>query len=111
MGGLDYKIVLLNIAFFSTLLSSCTTQLPGSFRFLQQTQTFELDVNTKIDLLWVIDNSSSMDVSQQKIRNGFKSFAARYLLPTWDIRTAVISTDLYLAHPAFSPYLSKQVAG
>jgi len=107
------KLGFLKITAMSTLLSSCTGQLAGSFRFLQQTQTFssQQEVNTKIDLLWVIDNSSSMDASQQKIRNGFSAFAAKYLLPTWDIRTAVISTDLYLAHPAFSNYLSKQVAG
>ncbi|MEO5969946.1 MAG: hypothetical protein ABIQ95_08460, partial [Bdellovibrionia bacterium] len=82
----------LKIAAISTLfLTACTGQLNGSFRFLQQTQNFNSrqDVNTKIDLLWVIDNSSSMDVSQQKIRNGFNAFAAKYLLPTWDIRTAV----------------------
>jgi hypothetical protein len=107
------KLIFITIAGISTLLSGCTGQLPGSFRFLQQTQNFnsQQDVNTKIDLLWVIDNSSSMDVSQQKIRNGFSAFASKYLLPTWDIRTAVISTDLYLANPAFSGYLSKQVTG
>lgn len=109
----DNKFRFLRLAAVSTLLTSCTGQLPGSFRFLQQTQTFnsQQDVNTKIDLLWVIDNSSSMDVSQQKIRNGFNAFAAKYLLPTWDIRTAVISTDLYLANPNFSGYLAKQVNG
>lgn len=86
----------------------CTGQLPGSFRFLQQEQTFKTsqDVNTKIDLLWVVDNSSSMDVHQQKLRNGFQAFATKYLQPTWDIRVAVITTDTYLANPAFSTYLN-----
>jgi len=60
------------------LSSGCTSQIPGSFRFLQQEQKFasQQKINTKIDLLWVVDNSASMDVSQQKLRDGFSGFAA-----------------------------------
>lgn len=93
--------------------SGCTGQLPGSFRLAQQEQTFnaQLDINTKIDLLWVVDNSSSMDVSQEKLRKGFDAFARKYMQPTWDIRVAVITTDTYLADSAFNPYLSGVVPG
>ncbi len=93
--------------------ASCTGQVSGSFRFQQQLESFhsEQDVNTKVDLLWVVDNSSSMDVSQQKLRAGFQSFATKYLKPTWDIRVAVISTDTYLANPAFQGYLGTTVTG
>lgn len=89
----------------------CTSTVPGSFRLAQQTQTFssQQDVNTKIDLLWVVDNSASMDVSQEKLRQGFASFARRYMQPTWDIRVAVITTDTYLANPAFSDYLGRTI--
>ncbi len=91
----------------------CTGQLPGSFRLAQQEQTFSSiqDVNTKIDLLWVVDNSASMDVAQDKLRKGFSSFAQKYMLPTWDIRIAVITTDAYMADPTFSSYLSTVVPG
>jgi len=94
-------------------LIACTGQLPGSFRFLQAEQKFQATqlVNTKIDLLWVVDNSSSMDVHQQKLRNGFQSFMTKYLKPTWDIRVAAITTDTYLAHSAFSGYISKVIPG
>lgn len=92
---------------------ACTGQLPGSFRYLQQEQNFssQLQINTKIDLLWVVDNSTSMDVSQEKLRGGFEAFATRYMKPTWDIRVAVITTDTYLANTAFSTYLNKTVPG
>ena len=97
----------------SSFLSGCTGQIPGSFRFLQQQQVFSASqgVNTKIDILWVVDNSSSMDVHQQKLRSGFQNFAATYLQPTWDIQVAVITTDTYLAHPAYANYLNTTIAG
>ena len=95
-----------------TLLASvgCTGQLPNSFRFRQAEESFsaasDQDVNTKLDLLWVIDNSASMDVSQRRLRNGFRSFAQKYMKPNWDIRVAVITTDTFLANPSFSTYLN-----
>ncbi|MCM2322935.1 MAG: hypothetical protein NDJ90_06700 [Oligoflexia bacterium] len=96
-----------------TFLSSCTGYVPGSFRLAQQEQTFssQLKINTKIDLLWVVDNSASMDVSQEKLRNGFAGFANKYMQPTWDIRVAVITTDTFLAHPAFANHLNSTIAG
>ena len=99
-----------SLAFVSGL-TGCTGQLPGSFRYSQQEQAFssELSINTKIDLLWVVDNSSSMDIAQSKLRNGFASFAAKYMKPTWDIRVSVITTDAYLADPAWSSYLGGKI--
>lgn len=95
------------------LNSACTEQLPGSIRFLQQQETFgtEQDVDTKIDMLWVVDNSASMDVVQKKIRQGIESFALKYMRPTWDIQVAAITTDTYLAHSAFNTYLSSTISG
>jgi len=91
--------------------SACTEQLPGSFRLAQQDETFDnhQDFNTKIDLLWVVDNSASMDASQLKLRQGFASFARTYMQPTWDIRVAVITTDTYMAHTAFQTYLGTTI--
>ncbi len=109
----NVKIIGPILIILTLIFSKCTGQIPGSFRFLQQDQTFSSaqSVNTKIDLLWVVDNSSSMDVHQQKLRNGFHNFTTKYLLPTWDIQVAVITTDTYLANPAYSGYLSKQILG
>ena len=85
----------------------CTQNIPEAYHYQQQEEYFgaSAKVNTKIDLLWVIDNSASMDSSQEKLRNGFASFATKYLKPTWDIRLAVITTDTFLANSAFQTYL------
>ncbi len=94
-------------------LFGCTAQLPDSFRFFQQDQLFAAvsNVNTKVDLLWVVDNSASMDISQQHLRDNMSAFAVKYMKPTWNIRSAVITTDTYLANPAFSGYLNTVIAG
>jgi hypothetical protein len=94
-------------------LAGCTGQVPGVFRLQQQLETFQTsqDVNTKIDLLWVVDNSASMDVTQQKLRAGFSGFARKYMKPTWDIRIAVITTDTYMAHPAFNTWRTTVIPG
>src|SRR6478736_6293288 len=72
-------------------LSACTQQTPNSFRLQQQMENFAVnrEINTKVDLLWVVDNSASMNVSQDKIRGGFEAFARKYLKEAWDIRLAV----------------------
>ncbi len=87
----------------TALFSGCTGQLSNAFRYAQQEQVFssQLEVNTQVDLLWVVDNSASMDVTQENLRQGFEAFARKYLKPTWDIQVAVITTDTYLADPAF----------
>jgi hypothetical protein len=89
-------------------VSGCTGQIPNSFRFAQQSQTFNanIEINTKIDLLWVVDNSASMDTVQDKLRQGLSGFASKYMQPTWDIRVAVITTDTYLANPAYVNYFN-----
>ncbi len=100
-------------ALLTLSLVACTGQLPGSFRYQQKVQIFSAskEVNTSIDLLWVVDNSASMDVNQKKLRDGFATFAREYLKPNWDIRLAVITTDTYLAHPAFQAYLDTTIPG
>jgi hypothetical protein len=97
------------------LLSRCTQQIPGEFLLQQQQESFsgqtKIQINTKIDMLWVVDNSSSMDVEQAKLRAGFAAFAQTYMQPTWDIRLAVIPTDLYLAAPEFANYRNGVLSG
>lgn len=92
--------------------AGCTGQIPNSFRLAQQSQDFgaQIQINTKIDLLWVVDNSASMDTVQDKLRNGLTGFANKYMLPTWDIRVAVITTDTYLANSAFQTYFNSPIS-
>ena len=105
---------LLGVLFCLTVvLSGCTKQTDQSFRFLQVVDAFQgaIEVNTKVDLLWVVDNSASMDVSQDRLRRGFQSFSNKYLRPNWDIRMAVITTDTFLADGAFTEYLNTVIPG
>jgi hypothetical protein len=90
----------------------CTGQIPDSFRLAQEEELKNLqDVNTKVDILWVVDNSASMDVSQERLRQGFASFAATYMKPTWDIRMGIITTDSYLANNNYSAYWATVLPG
>jgi len=108
----DLGLSLTKIASIGIIALSCTESIPEAYHYQQQEEVFgsTTQVNTKIDLLWVVDNSASMDAVQQKLRNGFSSFAQKYMKPTWNIRIGVITTDTYLANPAFSDYLGRTLS-
>lgn len=91
---------------------ACTKQGNNTFRIQPAVQTFAVrqDTQSKVDMLWVVDNSASMDPSQEKLRKAFVHFANTYMKPNWDIRAAVITTDTYLANPAFATYLNAEAA-
>src|SRR5262249_28652607 len=95
------------------IFSGCTKQTPNSFSFLPVTNNFTAvnSLDTQIDMLWVIDNSASMDNEQNTLRQGLAQFAATYLQPTWDIRVGVITTDAYVANAAFSPWVNTVISG
>ena len=90
-----------NLAPFSTTIGEDRSQAAPAAR--QKTQ--------KVDLLWVVDNSASMEPNQEKLRKGFAKFAAKYMRPNWDIRVAAITTDTYLANPAYREYVNKPNPG
>jgi hypothetical protein len=108
------RTLLLAFAALSGAALPACTETGKGLRLAQNEEVFgvasELDVSTKIDLLWVVDNSASMDISQAKLRTGFANFAQKYMKPTWDIRVAVITTDTYLAHPRFADFLNSKIA-
>ena len=92
---------------------ACTGQLLDSFRYQQAEETFQTktEINTKIDLLWVVDNSASMDIVQKNLREKLEGFADTYMSPNWDIQIGVITTDAYMANPAFSGYINSTISG
>lgn len=47
----------------------------------------------KIDILWVVDNSGSMDTSQQNLANNFTSFIGQFNQKGYDFHMAVVTTD------------------
>lgn len=73
----------------------------SSFSILQQSQGFQqaqAKVNNKIDILWVIDNSGSMNPLQQNLINNYASFMTTFMTKGFDFQMAVTTSDAYLAH-------------
>lgn len=70
-----------------------------SFSLLAEQSTFK-QASTfqprKIDILWVIDNSGSMQSSQENLIENFNSFIQKFQTLNYDFHMAVTSTDAYL---------------
>ncbi|NCN28379.1 hypothetical protein GW915_12500 [bacterium] len=107
------KLSLYFIPVIMLMLQACTGQLLDSFRYQQAEETFQTktEINTKIDLLWVVDNSASMDVVQKNLREKLRGFADVYMSPNWDIQIGVITTDTFLANSAFTGYINAPISG
>lgn len=77
-----------------------------SFSLLSDSQTFKQDggnfVQRKIDILWVVDNSGSMNGSQESLTNNFESFIERFNTLGFDYQMAVTSSEAFLADSTFS---------
>jgi hypothetical protein len=82
-------------------MMGCTGSTPFHLQYQSQNFASLTKVNTKLDMLWVVDNSGSMEPEQKKVRAGIQQFAQTYMKPTWDIRVASITVDTYLADPTF----------
>lgn len=85
--------------------SSSYSTLPTGQTFSQSTY----QVNNKIDVLWVVDNSSSMTPLQQNLVANFNTFISNFQSKGYDFHIAVTSTDAYLSGAAFrnNPSLAK----
>ena len=49
----------------------------------------------KIDILWVIDNSGSMETSQSNLASNFQAFIGRFNQQNYDFHMAVTTTDAW----------------
>jgi hypothetical protein len=82
-----------------------------SYSLLQDGQTFNqasTTVNSKTDVLWVIDNSGSMATSQANLANNFPSFITKFTDKSFDFQIAVTTTDAYLAQsPLWDSYFAQ----
>ncbi len=91
----------------STLLITLTGCSSGgsSFSILPTAQGFSQStgtVNNKVDILWVIDNSSSMDPLQQNLTTNFNSFINQFISKGYDFHMAVTTSDAYLSGAFFN---------
>jgi hypothetical protein len=100
-------------AFKLLLMVGCLNVLTGcsgggnSYSVLSEDQTFSQTpsaVNTKIDILWVVDNSGSMASSQQNLADNFPSFINNIASRNYDYKIAVTTSDAFLALPTWTPY-------
>lgn len=56
-------------------------------------ETFFQELSTTVDVLWVIDNSCSMQDNVTNVRNNFSSFMGSFLSLGLDYQMAIITTD------------------
>jgi hypothetical protein len=70
----------------------------SSFSNLADQDTFKQTsgtVTSKLDILWVIDNSGSMQTSQQDVNDNLAAFIQEFSNKNLDFKMAVTSTDAY----------------
>lgn len=88
------------------LISTLTTALflfscdkgAGSFSVLSESSTYEQKATytaRKLDVLFVVDSSGSMDNFQQNLVNNFSSFINRFITKGYDFRIAVTTSEAY----------------
>lgn len=81
-----------------------------SFDLLSESATFNqnsAEINGKIDILWVIDNSGSMQTSQQAVADNFQRFIENFRDNGFDFQIAVTTSDGYKDN--FVPGLTQSV--
>ncbi|MBX3039341.1 MAG: hypothetical protein KF789_01375 [Bdellovibrionaceae bacterium] len=93
------RLIPATITTFATavLLAGCSKPA-DSFSLLSDEASFKQDVayvQRKVDILWVIDNSGSMDISQQKLASNFQSFINRFEQLGYDFQMGVVTTFAY----------------
>lgn len=73
---------------------------PQQFYLPTEQQVFQQNrssVNRVIDVLWVIDNSGSMESSQANLANNLDSFIGQFVQRNLSFKMAFTSSDAYLA--------------
>lgn len=99
------------IAATAGLLSACNqhpvsySSAIGAVEFIQSTA---VDGSTKLDMLWVVDNSGSMCQEQTALRNNFELFIEKLNETNLDFHIGVTTTDMnanYVLEPVAEPGL------
>ncbi len=72
----------------------------GSFSLMSDEAVFTQSVtqtNVKVDILWVVDNSGSMETSQANVANNFQAFINKFQQTNFDYQIAVTTTEAWRA--------------
>jgi hypothetical protein len=93
MGFVRLFLVSLYISMF-LILTACGGKLPG-FRVLEKSDTFQQAsvTNNEVDMLFVIDNSGSMQDEQDSLAESFESFITEFADRELNFHIGIISTD------------------
>lgn len=97
---LNSNKLLIPLMGFAVALTACD-KTDRSFSLADAGSTFQqspIVVQRKLDILWVIDNSGSMDSSQTNLTNSFSSFINRFQSLNYDFHMAVTSSDAWRAN-------------
>lgn len=88
------------LTFFAYNLLACNKGA-DSFSLLPASSNFKASssfTQKKIDILWVIDNSGSMQTSQANLAANFNSFINNFSTKGYDFHMGVVTTDSYFAN-------------
>lgn len=61
--------------------------------------SFQQAPSNAVDILWVVDNSVSMQNEQENVARGFADFTAQLDTTTMDVQLAVVSTNMDASNP------------
>jgi len=94
LGILVLRLVL-GLSAASTVVG-CSKENP-TFSLLAESNGFiqSTSVNTKVDVLFVIDNSGSMQPAQTNLTNNFNAFISSFVQKGYDFHIGVVTTDTY----------------
>lgn len=96
---MNTPMALLKAAILMTALMSISCEKGDrSYSLLSDTNSFQQSVNyqpRKIDILWVIDNSGSMQTSQDQLASSFPAFINRIQSLNFDFRMGVTTSDAW----------------
>ncbi len=109
--GYDLRMRVALLPLVLSLLACQETE----FSRLRASDTFEQAPSNAVDILWVIDNSISMQNEQENVAAGFADFIAQLETTEMDFQLGVISSDMDPANTSAGvllgnpPVLSKAV--
>src|SRR5690606_10745933 len=91
------KLQISVLALLGLTLGACADK-SADISILSDTDTFyqSASVNNKIDIVWMVDSSGSMQPYQQNLADNFSSFISDFVTKGYDYNMAVAGTDAWI---------------
>jgi hypothetical protein len=87
-------LFLLAVLAASTACDRCGTEVIGGLpQPVDQVDVFEQKQAAKVDVLWMVDNSESMDAEQKKVAERFNEFFSQLIRSAVDYHIGVVTSD------------------